>query len=427
MAHYSGHLGSSSSMCDYCHQQPKFPCVLSFCLHVVKPIDVWAGFSVGRTIIVARPVVPGLRLLVIQIRIPARPLLCARYGCSLDLRSEPLIRHQQCGQRQAFKGHQFCGKKCASTWQAVYGPINPNSYGSSQPQYGQRSSWHMVQPQTKYPPSNPTQTFSGLSQVTGNYSGGFASQNPRPQPPRLPQQPQPQPLRMPQQPQPPRLHQQPSLPSLSLMHQVPGHISPSSMIPPPVRSMSSGMSGPTSPYYTPSTSPSNQDPNANGRANIKPSPSPPLPPIPHPSNQSSTQGQNTNTAANLPIYSLHSSTQPADMDFDAFDDPPETPNGSGGSISAQVQAQTQISVRTVSPHMGSEGDGNGGFDPNDPAVSSSLQYLSNSSNSSVSSLSCRLDGCNKPAFVDQAGNQSEYCSQRHRESVLGFLSRIKVY
>ena len=57
--------------------------------------------------------------------------------------------------------------------------------------------------------------------------------------------------------------------------------------------------------------------------------------------------------------------------------------------------------------------GNGGQDSNDPDHFPSQQPAPSSSDPPST---CRLDGCNRPVFVDKvAKNISEYCSQGHRE------------
>ena len=151
-------------------------------------------------------------------------------------------------------------------------------------------------------------------------------------------------------------------------------------------------------FYTPSSSPGNGQGNPPGF-----------------SNKGSTSGQNTNMAVDPPTYSAIGAPQPVDQNLDLYADPDLDPmvtsNGNGGPIS--VQTHTNLSVRVMPSHMGPGGDGNGGFDPNDPNPSPSLQYIPNFPGPS---LTCRLKGCNKAVFVDpSSGHPSEYCSQKHRE------------
>lgn len=127
--------------------------------------DVRSGFSLGHTIIAARLVVLGQRHLGIPIPGTLVPL-CARCESFLKPLGSGVVdprAHQQCGQRPVYKGHQFCGKNCANTWQAANGSSNGPT--SNNQQYGQQpSSWHAGPPQSKYPSNNPTQPFQALGQ-----------------------------------------------------------------------------------------------------------------------------------------------------------------------------------------------------------------------------------------------------------------------
>jgi len=368
--------GPSKHLCDYCHKEPKFP-----------PYDYCSKTCGSR----------------------------ARGAGGTNSRGPPLCK--QCNQKPVYQGHQFCGKKCANTWQTAGGPTSTSSHGSSygssygpsQPQQWQQPSQYMTQPPMQYPPTGPPQPFQGPGQggaVTGILNGfkGLVSQY--------------------QQSQQPRFSRQVP-PNFSHMQQNPGYISPPPlMISPHVNnSMSSGMSVPMSPgsnqpYYTPSTSPGIQDPNANGLADIRRGPSPPLPPIPAVSNHPYAPGQYPNMAVSPPSYSVFGETPPDGSDSDGLEytnqDLTMTPNSSTGSISVQGQSQTQLSVRVVSSGPGTGGSENGDIDPNDPALSASLQYMSNPPSST-----CRLMGCEKTVFVDPAtDHQSEYCSQKHREEAV---------
>ena len=90
--------------------------------------------------------------------------------------------------------------------------------------------------------------------------------------------------------------------------------------------------------------------------------------------------------------------------------------GSGGSgpTSVQAQAQTQFLTQTGSSLTRAGGSGNSGRNPND---SSYFPLQQSTLTSSGPPSTCLLDGCNKPAFVDEVANSSGeyYCSQRHRE------------
>ena len=163
--------------------------------------------------------------------------------------------------------------------------------------------------------------------------------------------------------------------------------------PPPINPVSSGSTGMNQQFYTPSSSP------GNGQVNPLPS------------------AQNNNMAVDPPTYSALGGVQPVDPNLDLYADPDQDPmvtsNGNGGPISVQAQSQTKLSVRVMPSHMGPGGDGKGGFDPNDPISSPSLQYIPNFPG--PSSI-CRLKGCNKPVFVDpSSGHPSDYCSLKHRE------------
>jgi len=80
-----------------------------------------------------------------------------------------------------------------------------------------------------------------------------------------------------------------------------------------------------------------------------------------------------------------------------------------------IHAQAQFSIQVTTPPTNG-GHGNGNRDQTDPNQSSSNRPTSNASGSSAT---CRLNGCDKPAFVDATTqHQSEYCSQRHREEAV---------
>jgi len=272
-------------------------------------------------------------------------------------------------------------------------------------------------------------------------------------------------LQSPQPPQPPQ--QQPSPPNPPQMQQVSGPTSPDPlMISPPISPMPSGMGGPTPPgnfdptppgyfdplppesptptspglnqYYSSPPSPTNpgtQDPNANDQTNGR-NLSPPPFPAPRVPNQSSTQGQPMSNTMNLamnmnpPTYSADDGTQPnQDPDLSPLTDPSQDPAANSnhhpnidqgqnqnarGLVPVQAQAQARFSIQAInSPPMGAGGYGNGNLDPSDPNYFPSQQPTSTSSGSP---MVCRLNGCNKPVFMDPATHhQSEYCSQRHRE------------
>lgn len=209
------------------------------------------------------------------------------------------------------------------------------------------------------------------------------------------------------------------------MQQFPGRASPM-MISPPITPMSSGTGSPPSPgafdqmsptspgfnqqYYSPSspTGPGIQDFNTSGQ-NF------PLP-------QSRTMG--------MAMHPTGGGTHPnheddSDLYADANDDGEVTPNydhspnqfqGQGQNIGGPppIHAQAQFSIQVTTPPTGtSGGHGNGNRDPTDPNQSTLKRPTSGASGSSAT---CRLDGCDKPVFMDQTtGLQSEYCSQSHRE------------
>jgi hypothetical protein len=90
------------------------------------------------------------------------------------------------------------------------------------------------------------------------------------------------------------------------------------------------------------------------------------------------------------------------------------PNASGGQhfhslIPILVQPQF-LSQNTSSP-TAAGGGGNGNRNPNDPIYSPDSP-----SSGPPAPATCRLNGCNKPVFVDSVSNlPNEYCSQTHRE------------
>ena len=255
---------------------------------------------------------------------------------------------------------------------------------------------------------------------------------------------QPQPYQQLQPPQPPQ--QYPGAVNPPYLQQIPGHISPNPpLISPPITPMSSGMNSPMSSgmgglmspgmstpstsnqqYYDPPspTSPDIQDPDVNDQTNGQHSPPHQLPGSYIPS-QSSTSGQKSktmNVAMKPPMNSTGGGNY--DPNFDPHADPNHDPmvtssqfsgpgQNTGGSLPIQAQAHAQLTVQVTSPPVSAGGHGNGYWDQNDPNNFLPQQSTLNSSNSS---MTCRLNGCNKPVFVDPATHyQSEYCSQRHRE------------
>ncbi|KAF9790532.1 hypothetical protein BJ322DRAFT_1037062 [Thelephora terrestris] len=100
---------------------------------------------------------------------------------------------------------------------------------------------------------------------------------------------------------------------------------------------------------------------------------------------------------------------------------PATPASEDGGrpISVQAEAQTQHSTQTGSPLSRAGGSGNGNREQNDPT-----NYFPSQESTSTPSgppSTCRLNGCNKPAFVNGvANNSNEYCSQKHREDAVAF-------
>lgn len=113
-------------------------------------------------------------------------------------------------------------------------------------------------------------------------------------------------------------------------------------------------------------------------------------------------------AVDPPIYSANNDQ---DLEYSPYPDSDHSIKNGGHSL--QAEAQTQSLVRVAPPYMRSGGNGSGDLNPSDPDLAASLKCMSNSSSTSST---CRLNGCNKPVFVDPANNiPSEYCSQRHRE------------
>lgn len=160
--------------------------------------------------------------------------------------------------------------------------------------------------------------------------------------------------------------------------------------------MSSGMSTPITPglnqqYHTPPSPPSPgvQDLNANSHMN-------------------GHQKSKTMAIAMSPVNSTGSDDPNFDPQSDLNHDPTVTSNhhqNTAGSVPIQAQAQLSIQVGSPQP-TGTGGHGNGNWDPSDP----------NNFPSQQSASTCRLNGCNKPAYVDPVTRrQGEYCSQRHRE------------
>ena len=135
---------------------------------------------------------------------------------------------------------------------------------------------------------------------------------------------------------------------------------------------------------------------------------------------------------NMAMNPASGGAQPAhdddsDLYADADEDQMATPNfehspnhfqgqgqNTGGSLPIQAQAQAHFSIQVTTPSTGpGGGQGNGDQNPTDPNHSSSNRSMSNASGSSAT---CRLNGCDKPVFVDpETNHRSEYCSQKHRE------------
>ena len=229
------------------------------------------------------------------------------------------------------------------------------------------------------------------------------------------------------------------------------------MISPPITPMSSGMGSPMSPgmgnhmpppgmggpissgmstgsnqhFYDPSSpsSPGFQDPNAIGQTTGQHFPTPTHPPQ-HASSQSTTPGQISNTMSmamdptnggNPPSY------DPYDPNYDPMNqdpvansnhhlDPSQFPGqnqNNGGPPPVQTQVQAQFSLQVSSPPTGPGGHMNGNWDPSDP-----MNFPSQPSTSTSSGAfpTCRLNGCNKPVYVDPVTqHESEYCTRKHRE------------
>ncbi|KAF9643751.1 hypothetical protein BDM02DRAFT_3191258 [Thelephora ganbajun] len=378
-----------ASLCDYCHQKPKFA-PYNYCSKACGSRAKATGSTHSNG-----------------------PVMC-----------------KQCGQRPVYQGHQFCGRNCANTWQAMYGQINTGWNG--QPQYGHQQLWKstMPPPQAQNPP-NPTQPHQGLSQGGGIQGIVKGLKD------------------LVSQPQPPQQQQQPGPPNPPYVQQVSGPISPNpQMISPPITPMSSGMGSPMSPgmsgpmlpgtfspmspgtptptapglnqqYYNASTptSPWIQDPNADNQTNGQHFSSPHFP-VPSAPKQSKAMKM----AMSPPTYSANDDTQ-LDYDPDDFDpdedpnqDPTMTLNHTGGPIPIQARIQIQVS----SLPMGAGGHGNQNWNPSDPN-NFPPQRVTSTSTPSGSFATCRLKGCDKPIYVDPATHhQSEYCSQRHREDAAIF-------
>jgi len=282
---------------------------------------------------------------------------------------------KQCGQRPVHKGHQFCGKNCAKIWQAMYPQINTGGHGQPPLQVGQRSWNQFPPPYTQNPPSNPIHPSQGFNQGNTRYSRlapGPNSQGPMMISPPITPNPSGGSLMSPRMGGP--------IPSGQFDPISPGTLTPTS-------------SGFDQQFYSPTspTSPGIQDLDPNNQTKRQYPPSPPLPGLPI-SERNSAPGQRSKTDPMATSNHYSNSNQLP-----------------GGPV--PIQTQARVSIQVTSTPSGSGGHGNGNWDPSD-----NFSSQQSTSTSSGPPTTCRLKGCNKPVFVDSATHQqSEYCSQRHRE------------
>ena len=311
----------------------------------------------------------------------------ARYRWSLlNFGSPSLTRLQQCGLRPAHKGHEFCGRNCASTWQASNGTIGTGSwYTPSQPQRGQQQFWNPMPPSQGRTLGDTCEFLFSATQISDLETRSTVNGTPNE-------------FKNfgPQGQQPPQMSRQSvSMSNHPFAQQVPGPVTSVRQISsPPVTPMSSGMTmgdlmppGPPTPttpgstpqFFTPTTptGPGLQDPN---------------------------QGP--------PSYSISGGDHSQDPDME---DLIAITNQDVGSLTtSRGQGQTQFSPQVNSPPTGAGGGGT--WDPHNPKYFPSQSQPYTSSPFSGMSSTCRLNGCSKPVFVDRiTRNRSEYCSQKHRE------------
>ncbi|KAF9790508.1 hypothetical protein BJ322DRAFT_1036900 [Thelephora terrestris] len=334
---------------------------------------------------------------------------------------------KNCGQKPVYKGHQFCGKGCAGSWQSANGSSMSSSwYG--QPYYNQQRSWGPVQPprQQQYLQGHIPGYHQDQGQgVAGIFSGLLKSLV-------SPTQPRPQsPKRRPTLPSPPHTFHASGSNSRDPLRNAP--------LNPPDNSTFSGVGGRTSPrspaprspgsssqqFHTPTASPTlgTQDLGTGGptngqRASLSP-------PSPMSQIQSSTSGQGS-TASDMdtspPTYTPVDDALPDDdenIDLSAYPDEDPTPtsnNDNNGPKPARPPTQGQGSARVTLPPPGDGRRGGRPLDPNDPSYSATLRYITANSSQPPK---CRLKGCNNPVFVDKyTRGRSDYCSQRHREEAV---------